>query len=183
MNSPAAENSFCTPREYLDFRWKDAANLWLAAVCKFSVRSNVSLTDPLLAKITRLCGDHESIVNDLASFEKEYMAFTAGQTRSLVNIVQVLQETCGIVSVQGAKSVAYTLQLLVEHQIIDEVERLKEQGGATMTPDHWRYIEALLAMNAGNVFYCMTTSRYGGEASRVTPSQSEPFQPPSEERV
>ncbi|EKG12262.1 Cytochrome b5 [Macrophomina phaseolina MS6] len=156
--------TFTTPREYLDYRWDDAANAWLIASCKFSIASPIALDDPLLARLRRLAGDHVSIVNDLGSFDKERAAFEAGRTVVLINLVQVMRDSCGL-GVDDAKAAAYALQLLNEAEILQELERLKRDG--RLTVEHWRFVETLLLLIAGNTFYTMTTSRYGGEAARI----------------
>lgn len=158
------KSTFKTPREYLDYRWMDAANGWLIATCKFSIASPISLQDPLIQRITRLVGDHISIVNDLGSFEKELRAYQSRTTVVLINLVQVVRDSCGL-SINDAKSAAYTLQLLNEQEIRKELESLKEND--SLSVEHWRFIDTLMTMIAGNTFYTMTTSRYGGEAARI----------------
>ncbi|KAL1637918.1 hypothetical protein SLS56_000475 [Neofusicoccum ribis] len=164
MHSQPTAGGFKTPREYLDYRWMDAANGWLVASCKFSIASPVSLDDPLVARITRLAGDHVSIVNDLGSFDKELRAFESGKTVVLINLVQVMRESCGL-AIDDAKAAAFALQLLNEQDILAELEALK--AGGKLSTEHWRYVDSLLALIAGNTFYTMTTSRYGGEVARI----------------
>lgn len=158
------DTEFKTPREYLDYRWMDAANWWLLAACKLSIASSVSLTDPLLERITRLVGDHISIVNDLGSFDKELRALSSGKSVVIINLVQVMRSSCGL-DIDEAKAAAYSLQLLNEEAIRVELERLK--GNKDITASHWRYIDTMVSLIAGNVFYTMTTSRYGDENSRI----------------
>lgn len=155
---------FATPREYLDYRWTDAANAWLIASCKFSIASPVSLSDPALARLCRLAGDHVSIVNDLGSFDKERAAYEAGRTVVLINLVQVVRDSCGL-GIDDAKAAAFALQLLNEREILAELERLKRDE--ELSVEHWRFVDTLLALIAGNTFYTMTTSRYGGEGARI----------------
>lgn len=158
------ETEFKTPREYLDYRWMDAANWWLLAACKLSIASSVSLTDPLLERITRLVGDHISIVNDLGSFDKELRALTSGKSVVIINLVQVMRSSCGL-DIDDAKAAAFSLQLLNEQAIQIELESLKQNE--TITADQWRYVDTMISLIAGNVFYTMTTSRYGGEDARI----------------
>ncbi|KAK8062624.1 hypothetical protein PG997_014721 [Apiospora hydei] len=164
MHSQPEPRGFASPREYLDYRWMDAADWWLAAACKLSIASPVSLTDPVTAKILRLAGDHISIVNDLGSFDKELASFESGKTVVFINLVQVLRTGCGL-SLDDAKAAAFVLQLLNEQEMLAECEHLKTDD--RMTGEHWRFVDALLLLCAGNTFYTMTTSRYGGEAARI----------------
>lgn len=165
MHSQPEPQNFASPREYLDYRWMDAADWWLAAACKLSIASPVSLVDPVTAKILRLAGDHISIVNDLGSFDKEKASFESGKTVVFINLVRVLQTSCGLESVDDAKAAAFVLQLLNEQEMLTECERLKTDE--RMTEEHWRFVDSLLLLCAGNTFYTMTTSRYGGEAARI----------------
>lgn len=164
-HAPPAPAGFATPRAYLDYRWMDAADWWLAAACRLSVASPVALADPVTARLLRLAGDHVSIVNDLGSFDKEAAAFAAGRTVVFINLVRVLQASCGLESVDDAKAAAFVLQLLNEREMRAECERLRTD--ARMTEEHWRFVDSLLLLCAGNTFYTMTTSRYGGEAARI----------------
>ncbi|KAK8006989.1 hypothetical protein PG989_000979 [Apiospora arundinis] len=163
-SQPEPGQGFASPREYLDYRWMDAADWWLAAACKLSIASPISLVDPVTAKLLRLAGDHISIVNDLGSFDKERAAFESGRTVVFINLVQVLRTSCGL-SVDDAKAAAFVLQLLNEQEMLAECERLKTDD--RMTDEHWRFVDVLLLLCAGNTFYTMTTSRYGGEAARI----------------
>ncbi|KAK8058190.1 hypothetical protein PG994_008638 [Apiospora phragmitis] len=164
MHAQPEPGVFTSPREYLDYRWMDAADWWLAAACKLSIASPVSLTEPVTAKILRLAGDHISIVNDLGSFDKELRSFEAGRTFVIINLVQVLRTSCGL-SIDDAKAAAFVLQLLNEQEMLTECERLKTDE--RMTDEHWHFVDVLLLLCAGNTFYTMTTSRYGGEAARI----------------
>ncbi|KAK7992727.1 hypothetical protein PG988_001521 [Apiospora saccharicola] len=164
-SQPEPGEGFASPRAYLDYRWMDAADWWLAAACKLSIASPVSLVDPVTAKILRLAGDHISIVNDLGSFDKEKASFESGKTVVFINLVRVLQTSCGLESVDDAKAAAFVLQLLNEQEMLAECERLKTDE--RMTDEHWRFVDSLLLLCAGNTFYTMTTSRYGGEGARI----------------
>ncbi|CZT05011.1 hypothetical protein WAI453_007530 [Rhynchosporium graminicola] len=164
MHSQPETCDFNTPREYLDYRWMDAANWWLVASCKLSIASAVSLKDPLMEKIIRLVGDHISIVNDLGSYDKELAAFESGRTIVHINLVKIVRTSCGL-SIDDAKAAAFTLQLLNEQDILAECTRLKAHP--EVTREHWRFIHTLLLLIAGNTFYTMTTSRYGGQAARI----------------
>lgn len=164
QHPPPTPTNFATPRAYLDYRWDDAANAWLVASCRLSIASPIPMDEARLARLVRLVGDHVSIVNDLGSFDKEWAAYEGGRTVVLINLVQVLRESCGL-GVDDAKAAAFVLQLLNEREIQEELERLKSDG--EMGVEHWRFVDSLLALIAGNTFYTMTTSRYGGEAARI----------------
>lgn len=138
---------------------------FLATCVKFSIASSVDLKSSNLARLVRLGGNHLSLVNDLASFDKEFADLKSGNTASIINIVDVLQRSCSLDDVSDAKAAAYTLQLLTEDQIKHEIGTL--MAGDKLSSEEWRFVDALIAMLSSHVFFCMTCSRYGGEASRI----------------
>lgn len=110
-------------------------------------------------------GDHFSIVNDIASYEKEYENFKNGKAQHLVNIVVVMQEIYQSTSSDDAKTKSYALQLDTEDKIVQELESMKEARSLSLS--EWDYVDAVLAMAAGNIFTSVVISRYGGEAARI----------------
>lgn len=80
-------------------------------------------------------------------------------------MVHVVQKFCSYPDPSSAKAICYVLQLEVEKAIADEISSLREHGN--LTHDQWNFIEALLEMTAGNVFYSIVTARYGGEKNRM----------------
>lgn len=178
------KGEFDSVSEYMKYRWNDSAfkygqvflinvcdnsnvnaSRWTCACVKFSIASNADLDEAELSTFMQLAGNHFSLVNDLASFEKELQEFKSGKAVSLINVVDVLQREHGI-DIFEAKLKAYSMQLETENQIKEELERLKAQGLVTL--EEWRFIDAVMVMLAGHVFYSMTTSRFGGEASRIS---------------
>lgn len=132
---------------------------------KFSIRSSVRIEDPKLAKITKLAGDHISLTNDLASFEKELRELEQGELRNLVNAVNIIRKLFGLRSWSSAKAFAYAMQCELETQIKGELEHLEAAGA--LDAEEWRFVRALLTMLAGNVFYSMIASRYGGKDAKL----------------
>lgn len=113
-----------------------------------------------------MISDHLGIANDIASYEKESRALKEGDTQEMINIVAVFQHLESLPTIAEAKVAAYTYQLQVESWTIEEVEILAARGD--LTDEEWRFLEAVFMTATGNVFYCMTTSRYGGDAAKVT---------------
>ena len=116
-----------------------------------------------------LVKDHLSIVNDLASFDKEDRAFKSGADKEIINIVDVVRQLLSL-NDDDAKVLAYTIQLQTEESMRDELDRLIAK--AELTPSHWHYLHALFVSAAGNAFYSMISSRYGGEAARIPVAES-----------
>ena len=137
---------------------------YVLAAVKFSISSEVDIEDPRYARFLTLIKDHLSIVNDLASFDKELRAFNSGASRDLLNIVHELQKMLWLPNVQAAKALAYSYQLQTEEWIEEELDRLKSED---LSLAQWQYLEAVFACAAGNAFYSMTSSRYGGEDARI----------------
>lgn len=146
----------------------DIARFVLASV-KFSIGSDVDLSDPRLQRFLTLVKDHLSIVNDLASFDKEDRAFKSGADKEIINIVDVVRQLLSL-SDDDAKVLAYTIQLQTEESMRDELDRLISR--AELTASHWHYLHALFVSAAGNAFYSMISSRYGGEAARIPVADS-----------
>ena len=132
---------------------------------KFSICSDVNLLDPRLAVCLTLIKDHLAIVNDLASFDKEQRGFRSGSSKELINIVDVLQKLLSLSRDDDAKAMAYTYQLHTEECLREELDRLSSAGG--LTESEWQYLMAVFACAAGNAFYSMISSRYGGESARI----------------
>ncbi|EKG15849.1 Terpenoid synthase [Macrophomina phaseolina MS6] len=161
------QSEFKSLDDYFTYRYVDVAAPFLIAGTKFSISSDVRIEDPKLATIVRLAGDHISLVNDLASFEKEFREFEAGELRNLVNAVSIVRKLFGLQSWSSAKAFTYAMQCELETRIKKEVERLETIGA--LDAEQWRFLKALLTMLAGNVFYSTIASRYGGEGAKLPP--------------
>ena len=109
------------------------------------------------------------IINDLFSYDKELRALTRGDTDDMINLIDVIKRVNGLVRVEDAKDVAWMLLGQVERGIIDEWERLLEAGEekeGLSEEERW-FLEAVVMAATGNVMFCVTTGRYGGEAARI----------------
>lgn len=140
---------------------------YILACVKFSLASDVWIEDPKLATILRLISDHVSLVNDLASFDKELRAFEEGKVCYLINAVDVVRKLFGLSNWQSAKALTFAMQLEVESLMEEELTRLSVDGYLTQKEEE--FVQACLTMTAGNVFYSIVTSRYGGEKARIAP--------------
>ncbi|KAJ3940666.1 uncharacterized protein N0V96_009678 [Colletotrichum fioriniae] len=115
--------------------------------------------------ILRLVSDHVSLVNDLASFDKELKALEDGKVCYMINAVDVVRRLLGLATYSAAKAVTYSVQLEVEAQMGEELERLAK--GRILSSKEEQFVSAALTMTAGNLFYSVVTSRYGGEAAKI----------------
>lgn len=123
-------------------------------------------TDPRFARILHLVSDHFGLVNDLASYDKELRALQKGETKDMINLIHVIKTVTGLHNTDDAKAVAWALQLQMEQGIMAELESLRSSGKG-ITSEEWWCLEAVITAATGNVMFCMTTSRYGGEAARM----------------
>ena len=137
---------------------------FVIAAAKFSIKSNVSITDHRFRRYLSLVGNQLGLVNDLASYEKELRAFAYGETSDMINLVAVVKDVTSLQGTDDAKSVAWALQLQIEEQMIQELKSLQVQG---LSDEEWWFLEAVAFAATGNVTFCMTNSRYGGEAVRI----------------
>jgi hypothetical protein len=141
-----------------------SSNSYSYACAKFSIGSSIDLQNPKLHRYLHLVGDHFSIANDLASFDKEKSNFEDGRAKHLINVVAVVQKLFGLPDSEAAKAISYALQLWTEQAILDELERMK--GSNELTIDYWEFVDSVLVMAAGNIFTSVVISRYGGEVAR-----------------
>lgn len=142
----------------------DIVDRFVIAAAKFSIKSSVSVTDPRFERYLSLVGDHLGLVNDLASYDKELRALNSDETDDMINIVAVVKTVTLLQGTDEAKSVVWSLQLQMEKQMMEELESLRAQG---LSDEEWWFLEAVASTATGNVMFCMTTSRYGGEAARI----------------
>ncbi|KAF7882676.1 uncharacterized protein EAF02_006039 [Botrytis sinoallii] len=160
------KGDFHSLEEYLNFRRSNVGAQFVIAAAKFTIKSSVNVHDPRFARYLRLISDHLGIINDMASYEKESRALKEGDTQDMINIVAVFQHLKSLSTSAEAKVAAYTYQLQVESWIIEEVEILAARGH--LTDEEWWFLEAVFMTATGNVFFCMTSSRYGGDAAKLT---------------
>ncbi|KAL8764459.1 MAG: hypothetical protein Q9203_007102 [Teloschistes exilis] len=153
-------SAFKSVRDYLDYRFEDAACVFVWACAKFSIASSVDLDDPKLQILLRHLGDHLSIVNDLASYDKEKRSHEIDEAETLINVVDVIASTGGLQD-EHAKGMAYAWQLWTESRILEEMDRLHDQG--LLDLEEWALVDACLLAAAGNVLTSVVIARYGGE--------------------
>ena len=48
---------------------------------------------------------------------------------------------------------------------MEEIELLAKHGN--LTDEEWWFLEAVFLTATGNTFFCMTSSRYGGQAALI----------------
>lgn len=150
---------------------------YVLAAVKFSICSKVEIQDPRFIKYLTFVKDHLAIANDLASYDKESRDFVSGASKDIINIVDVFQHIMSLPHAESAKVMAYTYQLQTETWMVEELQRLRSEE--ELDNEQWQYLEATYVCAAGNTFFSMTSSRYGGEAARLQASSRSDGKTPS----
>ncbi|PFH57673.1 hypothetical protein XA68_14701 [Ophiocordyceps unilateralis] len=162
---PAPPPRFNSMDEFLLHRHEDAAVPFVLACTKFSLNSSVDLDSSRLARYLRLVGNHIAVANDLSSWEKEKKAYDCGEVLYMINIVDIVKQLFSLSTFEAAVAVAEVLQLQMECEIDEEIERLVREDA--LTADEWRFVDATLHTMTGNVLVSIITSRYGGAGCRL----------------
>ncbi|KAL8630098.1 hypothetical protein Q9189_004171 [Teloschistes chrysophthalmus] len=149
---------------YLEFRRYDVGSMFCVAAAKFSVKSATPLDHPRYSRFLKSFSNHLSLINDLASYDKEVRALELRGVGQMVNVVDAVKKATCLRSTEDAKTVTWLLQLQFEKEMMDEFDTLLAQG--LSDEDRW-FLEAVLACAVGNIMYSTTTTRYGGEAAKL----------------
>lgn len=152
---------------------------FVIAAAKLTIKSAVDSSDPRFARYLALIGDHLRLVNDMASFARESKAFDAGDAMDMISIVAIFQGLLSLPSREAAKAAAYAYQLQVEAWIIEELKHLARTE--TLADEEWWFLEAVFLSISGNVFVCMTSSQYGGNAAMIRLGPDHPSEARSRE--
>lgn len=134
------------------------------ACAKFSIRSHADQHHPSLRPLLHHIGDHISIVNDIASYDKEKRNFESGKASCVINVVDLIMQQERL-EAEPAKAMAYAWQLFTEDAIRRDLDRLKESG--VIGEEEWRFVDACLGAARGNLLTSVVIKRYGGEGARV----------------
>ncbi|XWW97527.1 hypothetical protein V2A60_005511 [Cordyceps javanica] len=158
---PPPPDSFSTLRAFLDYRHEDAAAPHVMACVAFSYNLDVELQNPRIAKYVQLFSDHISVVNDIASWEKEKKAYDTGKVLYLINTVAEVKKLFSLDSYESAIRVTLGLQFHIECEIDREIQALIVDDH--LTADEKQFIKSLLYAMSGNVLVSTIMTRYGGE--------------------
>ena len=88
-----------------------------------------------------------------------------GKVLYLINAVAVVKNLFRVLADDAAVTMTQALQLQVEIDIDEEVERLIAED--TLTQEEWQFVDATLHVMSGNGFVSTVISRYGGERFRL----------------
>ncbi|RMZ67712.1 sesquiterpene cyclase [Pyrenophora seminiperda CCB06] len=159
------QKTFDNLGDYLSYRRIDAAVPYILTCLKFSLGSSVCIESPKIERFLRLVSDQISLSNDLASYDKEKQAYDCGKAHYMINAVEVVQRLLALPSSGSAKSITYLMQLDVETEIQKELGRLV--ASRELSVEELQFVDAVMVMTAGNVFYSVVSPRYGGQGTRM----------------
>ena len=80
--------------------------------------------------------------------------------------MDVIHRLLSLPDEDAAKGMAYAYQVQTEEWMKEELERLRI--GDYLSEKQWHFIDAVVTCAAGNAFYSMISSRYGGETARIS---------------
>ena len=132
---------------------------------RFSICSEMGITDPRLKRYLMLLKDHLAIINDIAPFDKEKCDFDQDPSKVMINIIDVVRQLLSAPDIDSAKALAYTYQIQTEVWMKEELQRLEDQKN--FDAEIWRYLQATYVYAAGNAFFSMTNSPYGDGAAGI----------------
>ncbi|KAI0109098.1 Aristolochene synthase in complex with 12,13 Difluorofarnesyl diphosphate [Nemania sp. FL0031] len=145
--------------EYLEYREKDVGKALLGALMRFAMALEVSPEELAIARPADMtCSKHLSVINDIWSYEKEYIA-----SQTLHDEGAVLCTCVGIMSkdtdlrIPAAKRVLYAIcrewELVFKQEVADILS-------VCDTPTMRAYLDGLELQMSGNELWSRTTLRY-----------------------
>ncbi|OGM42773.1 hypothetical protein ABOM_008193 [Aspergillus bombycis] len=152
-------------RNYLDFRSDDIAQEFILTQTMFACNIHLSETEiQVFSKLIRIYVTHISLTNDLYSFRRENEEYERTGAL-LINAVDVIRKEYQV-SLVTAKQFARGFILDTECEFSGEFKMLISSG--LLNDGQIRFAKALAECLAGQIFYSITSDRYGGgKAARV----------------
>ncbi|KAI3316783.1 Aristolochene synthase in complex with 12,13 Difluorofarnesyl diphosphate [Xylariaceae sp. AK1471] len=145
--------------EYLQYREKDVGKALLGALMRFSMGLEVSPEELAVARPADMaCSKHLSVINDIWSYEKEYIASQTLHDEGgiLCTCVSIISKDTDL-RIPAAKRVLYSICReweLVYKQEVEEILSLYD------TPALRAYLDGLELQMSGNELWSRTTLRY-----------------------
>nr|POE75184.1 aristolochene synthase [Quercus suber]POE94735.1 aristolochene synthase [Quercus suber] len=147
---------------YLIYREKDVGKALLCALMRFSMGLQVTREELASAEpIEQNCAKHLSVLNDILSWDKEYIAAQTGHPEgsAICSAVQVLSDETSI-SFSAAKRVLWVMCREWELQHIHLFEKRCQDQTSPPSESLLRYIKGLEYQMSGNELWSKTTLRY-----------------------
>ncbi|KAE8342149.1 hypothetical protein BDV24DRAFT_162700 [Aspergillus arachidicola] len=147
---------------YLVYREKDVGKALLCALMRFSME--LYITPQELSSVQPLeqnCAKHLSVLNDIMSWDKEYLAYQTGHPEgsAICSAVQVLSDETSL-PYEACKRVLWVMCREWEHQHVLLVEEAEADVNFPPSESLRAYIKGLEYQISGNELWSVTTLRY-----------------------
>ncbi|KAK2616580.1 Aristolochene synthase prx2 [Conoideocrella luteorostrata] len=147
---------------YLTYREKDVGKALLCALMRFAMELHLNAEEIASAvPIEQNCAKHLSVVNDILSWDKEYIQFHTGHPEgsAICSAIQVLAtETC--LPYSACKRVLWVLCREWEKQHEKLVAQRLGDATSPASESLRTYIKGLEYQMSGNEYWSLTTLRY-----------------------
>ncbi|KAI0474768.1 Aristolochene synthase in complex with 12,13 Difluorofarnesyl diphosphate [Xylaria cf. heliscus] len=145
--------------EYLEYRERDVGKALLGALMRFSMALEVSPEELAIARpADMICSKHLSVINDIWSYEKEYVASQTlhDEGAVLCTCVKIISKDTNL-RIPAAKRVLYSICREWElefKRVVDDILSICD------TPTMRAYLDGLELQMSGNELWSRTTLRY-----------------------
>ncbi|KAB8209383.1 Aristolochene synthase in complex with 12,13 Difluorofarnesyl diphosphate [Aspergillus parasiticus] len=152
---------------YLVYREKDVGKALLCALMRFSME--LYITPQELSSVQPLeqnCAKHLSVLNDIMSWDKEYLAYQTGHPEgsAICSAVQVLSDETSL-PYEACKRVLWVMCREWEHQHVLLVEEAEADVNFPLSESLRAYIKGLEYQISGNELWSVTTLRYNSPSA------------------
>ncbi|KAI0163976.1 Aristolochene synthase in complex with 12,13 Difluorofarnesyl diphosphate [Xylariaceae sp. FL1272] len=145
--------------EYFQYRERDVGKALLGALMRFSMGLRVTEKDLAAARpADEICSKHLSVINDIWSYDKEYVASETlhDEGGALCTCVTIVARDAEL-SIPATKRLLYSLCREWELAYKEEVNRILTHRD---TAELRAYLDGLVLQMAGNELWSRTTLRY-----------------------
>ncbi|KAI0198458.1 Aristolochene synthase in complex with 12,13 Difluorofarnesyl diphosphate [Astrocystis sublimbata] len=145
--------------EYFQYRERDVGKALLGALMRFSMGLRVSADELAAARpADMICSKHLSVINDIWSYDKEYIASQTLHDEGgiLCTCVTIVARDAEL-SIPATKRLLYSFCREWELAYNEEVNKIL---GTFDTPALRAYLDGLVMQMTGNEFWSRTTLRY-----------------------
>ncbi|OJJ42124.1 hypothetical protein ASPZODRAFT_105738 [Penicilliopsis zonata CBS 506.65] len=147
-------------RDYLDYRASDIAADTVSSCVRWGNRLDLQTAElASVQEVVNLAMDHIILVNDLFSFNREKNA-AVEEGALFLNAVHYLE---GVLGVHSPLAKDLTMQLVwdFESKVTAKIRHLRQCDRQYSA--QWRYLDAMVEAAAGNLFFSLTSVRYGAK--------------------
>ncbi|PKY00095.1 Aristolochene synthase in complex with 12,13 Difluorofarnesyl diphosphate [Aspergillus campestris IBT 28561] len=147
---------------YLTYREKDVGKALLCSLMRFSMELHITPEEiASVREIEQNCAKHLSVVNDIMSWDKEYLAYQTGHPEgsAICSAVQVLADETSL-SHAACKRVLWVMCREWENRHEVLVAKRQTDGAVPYGDNLKLYVKGLELQISGNELWSLTTLRY-----------------------